>query len=385
MAGEFSGTLQQFWGQTETTFNTHEAFAATDAVNIVSLDIQPEKSYEEIISHAGSGTYEGEVDGATGGKWTATAHMMPAAAGTAPDIGFALGSVLTETVSGGTSVTYAPNDSAPTSLAWQKYSGSTFCEWIRGCSLEQIVLDSGAKGSIPTVTLSGSFASLGFVYGAATVDGAHTAPDSTIAIDSPLGFCIGVGAIVKFGSEDNSGAGYRVTAVTATQLTITPDLAGNISDGVVVAPLTYSQTLGGTRIGGVSHGLTVDAVAVNPITMKYTIDTGVRLMDRESSSPGPTGIVKAAARSCVLEIDAYFKTATMPYFGAAHATTQQLRDFAARYGADTAAARVKVNTDKVLVRVQPVPVQDGEITAVKFTGRARKNAAANDEFSIVWD
>ena len=90
-------------------------------------------------------------------------------------------------------------------------------------------------------------------------------------------------------------------------------------------------------------------------------------------------------RSCVLDIDAYFKTATMPYFGAAHSTTQQLRDFAARYGADTAAARVKVNTDKVLVRVQSVPVQAAEITVVKFTGRARKNSAANDEFSIVWD
>jgi len=119
--------------------------------------------------------------------------------------------------------------------------------------------------------------------------------------------------------------------------------------------------------------------------MKYTIDTGIRALDKESTSSLPTGILRSQVRSVMLDIDAYFKHASLPAFSGAHFASEVTRDFAARYGADTAAARVKVNTDKVRPRAQPVSVQDGEITMIKFIGRARKNSAAADEFSLVFD
>ena len=210
------------------------------------------------------------------------------------------------------------------------------------------------------------------------------AANTTIAVTAGHGYLIGVGAYVKFGSEDNGGAGYRVTAVTSAQITITPTLGANIADLAVIAPVVPSQTLGGTRIGGTSHGLTIDAVSVNPISLKYTINTGIVPMDKESSSAKPTGILRTSGRTVDLDHDVYFAHANMPYFSAAHFATQVLRYFQARYGANTAAARMLVNTDSTLVKVQGVPISDGEITVVKLMGRARQNSAANDEFSIVF-
>lgn len=386
MAAEFTGLLQQFYGLAETTYDTHVATAATDAVNLISLEITPEKSYAEIMSHAGSGTYEGEIDGATGGKYTATCDVMPAAAGTAPDIGFALKAGFgTETVIGGTSVTYVSNDSAPQSLTWTKYAGTGFCERINGCSVESIVFE-GAKGAIPTITIAGSFATYAYLHGNPVVNGAHATSATTINVTSGHGYLVGPGILISLGTDTNSGAGYRVTATTASTLTITPGLAGaGLSGGEAIVPTVPSQTLSGARIGGVAHDLTIDAVTIPPIVQKYTLDTGIKLMDKESSSSKPTGILRHSQPKFSFEIDAYFKHASMPAFSAAHFTSQVTRDYAGRFGANTAAARVKFNMDKALARVQAVPVSDGEATQIKFSGTARKNSAANDAYSVVWD
>ena len=384
MSGEFTGTIQQHWGKAETTYDTAIAIVAGDTVDLVSLEITPDLSYEEIKAHVGTGSYQGEINGASGGKWQAVCDIAPAAAGTAPDIGFALKAALgDETVVGGTSVTYDFNDSVPESLTWTKYAGDSFYERINGAWIEQLMIE-GAKGGLPKITLSGGFASYAYLHGVPTVNGAHTAPDTTIAVTAGHGYQVGVGAYVKFGAEDNGGAGYRVTDVTSAQLTITPTLAGNVSDLAVIAPLVPSHTPGGTRIGGTSHGLLIDAVAVSPISLKYTVNTGIVAFDKESSSAKPTGILRTGGRTVDLDHDIYFRHASMQYFSAAHFATQVLRDFQGRYGADTAAARMLVNTDATLVKVQGVPITDGEITTVKLMGRARQNAAANDEFSIVF-
>lgn len=385
MAAEFTGLTQQFWGLAETTYDTHVAIAATDAVNLVSLEIQPDKSYEEIISHAGSGTYEGEIDGATGGKWTAVCHMMPTTAGTIPDIDFALKAGFGDSTDSGAVITYDANDSAPESLTWTKYAGTGFCERINGCSVESIIIE-GAKGAIPTFTFSGSFATYAFLFGNPTVSGVNATSATTINVTATHGYLVGAGMLVSFGTDTNSGAGYRVTSTTSSTLVITPGLAGaGTSGGEAIVPTVPSQTLAGTRIGGVSHGLTIDAITVNPVSMKFTLDTGIRLLDKESSSAKPTGILKHSTPTFDFDIDAYFKHTSMPAFGAAHFTSQVTRDLAARFGADTAGARVKVNMDKAMPRVQAVPVQDGEATMIKFTGRARKNSAALDAYSMVID
>ena len=72
-------------------------------------------------------------------------------------------------------------------------------------------------------------------------------------------------------------------------------------------------------------------------------------------------------------------------FGGAHFATQVLRDVLVRLGANTAAARASINTDKTNLKVQAVALADAEIATWKLIGRARQNSAANDEFSLVLD
>lgn len=385
-----SGIKQKFWVKEEVTYDTQQAITATDAVDLVSLEFTPDKAYTEISSHVGTGSYQGEIEGATGGKWTAVCDIMPAAVGVAPDIGPALKAAFgDETIVGGTSVTYDFNDSdTVNSLQLVKHAGDEFYEVVDGAWVEQLAIDA-AQNQVPRLTFTGGFAGYGNLRGAPFTTGSNAAGASTINMVTNDGYKlanIGAGAYVKFASEDNGGAGYKVTSVTASTIVITPVLANTVGSTTQVTPYVPSQTLAGTRLSaGIEHALTIDSTSIGMIGCKYTISTGIKPADKQSTSSRPTRIFRTGGRVVDIDIDTYFLNEIGIYLGAAHASTQVLRDVAVRLGPATAAARATLNSDKTLFKVQPITLQDTEIALAKLIGRARQNSAANDEFSLVLD
>ena len=380
-----SGTNAKAWGLAEATFDTVLATAATDAFDFASLDFSPDKSLEELQSHIGNGSFQGEIDGGTGGKWSAAVDIAPGSVGVAPDVGFMLKAGFgDETIVGATSVTYDFNDTAPQSLQLTRVSGSTFCEVINGAWVESITIE-GAKGGIPRYSFAGGFASFGFLYGSVTVSGTQATGATAIVLTTNHGYQVRPGVYVVFGADTNSGAGYKVTAVTASGMTITPGIAGaGVSTLTAVTPLDLSQTLTGTRIGGVSHGLAIDGgSAIGLISAKYAISTGIKALDKESSSAKATALMRAATRTVDVELEAYFKHENLGYFGGAHFTSQVLRSIVTRFGPATAAARLTVTTPKTLIKVAEVKLQDNEISTIKIAGRARQSAAAADEITAL--
>lgn len=80
------------------------------------------------------------------------------------------------------------------------------------------------------------------------VNGALNAGDSTITVDSAYGvlwgslatlttFLVKRNMYVQFGSEDNGGAGYKVTSVGTTTFVISPPLVNAVADNVKVSML----------------------------------------------------------------------------------------------------------------------------------------------------
>ena len=384
-----SGVRRQFWVKAEATYDTQQAIAATDAVDLVDMQFTPEKVLTEINSHVGTGSYQGEVEGQTGGKWTATCDFMPTTAGTAPDIGPALKAAFgDETIVGGTSVTYDFNDSDTVqTLQLVIYGGDEFYEVVTGAWVEQLTIDA-VQNQVPRMTFSGGFAGYGNLRGAPSTTGSNASAATTINMATGDGYKlanVGAGAYIKFGSEDNGGAGYKVTSVTASTIVITPGLANTVGVATAVTPLVPSQTLVGTRISaGIEHAMTIDAVSMGFVSAKYTIATGIKALDRAASSSRPTRVFRTGGRIVDAELDTYFLDEMSEILGAAHASTQVLRDVAVRLGPNTAASRAILNTDKTLFKVQPIALPDAEVAMAKLIGRARQNSAANDEFSLVF-
>lgn len=82
----------------------------------------------------------------------------------------------------------------------------------------------------------------------ALVNGAILAGTNTVAVDSAYGvlwgslstnttFLIKRKMMIQFGSENNGGAGYEVSTVTATGFTFTPVLANNVADNTKISML----------------------------------------------------------------------------------------------------------------------------------------------------
>lgn len=381
-----AGIQQQFWGKNEATYDTVSAFAATDAFDAVELTFEPELNYEEIVSHVGTGSLQGEVQQNRGGKWSGSFNVAPNAAATAPDIGFLIKAAMgTETV-GGSDVTYSFSDgnvfgTSLHSLQLGKYAGTDLYEVVNGAWVEQLTVEI-VGNQIPKITASGGFASYGYLYGSPTVNGVHSASDTTIDLASGGGVKVGANALIKFGTEDNGGAGYTVVSISGDTVTITPGLAGGLSGGEAVEPVVPSQTLGGTVLGGTDSGLTIDATSLGLVTYKLTINTGIKPLDKEASSNRSTAIFRQEMRKLEGEITAYFKDESTAYLGGAWSGT--LRDIAARAGSATG-RRLTCHTDSARVGVAAVPFTDSEVTIITLPFTPRQNAAAADEATLVFE
>lgn len=378
-----TGNEDKVWAKTEATYDTALAIAATDAVDLLKLDIQPFLNHEEIRSHVGTASLQGETESDRGGKWSATAYLAKTnAAGTPPDIGPDLlkAAFGQETIAG--SVTYAFVDTAPGSVQLVRYTGSALYQIINGCAVEDWKIEfDGNKAAL--ITLSGFFASYGFLYGAPTVNGAQSSSATSIPINSSFAGSVGVNALIKFGSEDNAGAGYRVTAVSSDGLTLTisPGLANGISNGAVIAAVVPSQTLTGTVRDGVSAGLSVDGTNLDIIKGSITCKTGNKAIEGEATRNRPRGLVRGDRRlEC--DVTANYEHTWGPALG--NAWNNTLRALIFRAGPNTSGQRALMNLSKTRLDVTVIDIPEAEEATVNIKGKARQNAAAADEGTLVY-
>jgi len=375
------GFAREWFVKAQSTFDTIAAFAAGDAFLAEKVDFQPFKNFEEIKEAAGTASLQGEIAENRGGKWNMKAYIRPGAVGVAPDIGpFLKAGYGTETIVGGTSVTYVLDDNAPTGIQLCEKTGDYLFQMASGAWVEQIEVE-GQGNQAPMISASGGYARHVWVQGCTIASGSGT----SVILTAVHAGNVSEGAIVKFGSEDNSGAGYTVTAVSADGVTLTvdPTLAGAVSNEDEVAPVLATGTTTGSPINGVQDSLTFDAIAMGPITSKYSIATGIHGLDKESTADRANRLARGPRRVTTAHQVYYLDRTTGPLAGMAWNGLE--RAIVHRMGPTTAAAKCTANVLKCKLGVTQISPPEAEETVFSINGKAHQSATAADEHTLVFD
>jgi hypothetical protein len=383
------GILALHFAKKQAAFDTIEAFAATDAVSPVlgSMKLEPTQSFEKLKEAVGTASLQAEAKGQRGGKWSGQFYVKPAAAGTAPDIGDILEAAMGSVADGDTDVVYSLSDTAKIGLQLMQQVGSNLQQVASGGYVEQLSIEASGA-STPTITASGGYARHGWaaecVGPAAGISGGET----TFTLPAAHRGALGVGAVVKLGTQDNSGAGYTVTAYNwdTGVVTFAPALAaapgGSVAADAAIVPIAPTPTVGGTVIEAMQHSLSVAGVSLGFISASVSLNTGIKGLDKEATTDRVNRLARGE-RVVEGELQVFFldgATGNAAIAGRAwNGTTQAI---SLRLGPDAAGKRMTISIPKARLEVVAwsVPGDDVVTGSLKFV--ARQSSAAADEMTI---
>lgn len=184
------------------------------------------------------------------------------------------------TINAGTSIVYTAADIVRpniVSLARLFNEGDPiFGEWLRDCVVAKWTL-RWQGGQPPEMEYSGKAA--GYVAASRTQLAAAVVSSTTITIDDAD--ALQVGARVTIGGDDNSGAGYLVTARTnATTFVVGTSLSA--ADNAVVVPFMPAPTYSDQEpLGAVVGGVTLGGVQIPLQGIEFSIDNQVAFIEDE--------------------------------------------------------------------------------------------------------
>lgn len=201
-------------------------------------------------------------------------------------------------------------------------------------------------------------------------------------------------AILAFDTNTHSGTagtGYLVTATTdttgAATATISPAVVSRAGHAAATAivPWVPSQTVGGTKLTAGQCSLTIDGVSFGFVSAKLSVSTGHHGRDKEATSEKPVGII-GGARSVSLELQLYFLHGNPSNASiSGRAWAQATHAVVLRVGPNTAAQKMTINIPSIRFDVVPIEIPEAEEAMLVLRGKARQNAAACDELTIVFD
>ena len=251
------------------------------------------------------------------GKWSFSMYIRPSgAAGTAPMGNVALESLLgVETVAASTSVSYTEAVIKPSFTLWVQKSHTVF--FATGACAEQGKLDFKNKGG-SKIDLSGGFMQMGWA-GTATVNGAVSGSTSVV-VDYPKNFT--AGSYVKFGTDDNSNAGYKIEAVDYNTKTLTMADSITCSDGAAIVGFLPTFTAVGEPLENKNLTVSFDGVQKTLKRLSVDINSPVAWQTDEITTSGFVSEYVENKRSIKLLLDVLFREQDLSYFYDATQNTQ---------------------------------------------------------------
>jgi len=246
------------------------------------------------------------------GDWSFPIIARPSGtAGTAPNGDVLYESLMgTKTTTSGTSVAYSPALTKPSFTIWLKKGHTVF--FATGCTVGKADLKIEPKGAV-TWSMSGNFMQLGFA-GTDALDGTASAADTDITVDDAKKFT--VNSMIQLANDDNSGAGYKVTAVnTSTNvIDISPALAVGDSDGAAVTGFlpTGSQTSSPLENRNSVVKIASSTLPVKSASLSIT-DQPFYIDDEISDDDYPVDYVETQ-RDIPVDLELYFRENDLKYF-----------------------------------------------------------------------
>jgi len=275
---------------------------ATDAAKILTLQMSPEITRKPRLEHRTTRSLLERITDTAKGTWSLESRVIPSGtAGTPPDIHLLLKAILsTYTNSPATSDTYALSDSnvIPTvSLTQQFRSGSAattalFQEAGWGCWADSFTV-SAKGGEEPRFKFEGGM--MGYAQtGVTSLNGAMVTTDQLIAATA-TSRALRTNSVIQIAADDNSGAGYQVTADSSRPTFTISDGSGPTSvsadNGAAVYPFAPSETTAGNPQQGLTGSVTVAGAAM-PITgFELSIKSGVKPNDDEALHQWPSDLI----------------------------------------------------------------------------------------------
>lgn len=311
---------QEIFVVAETTPGTLVFPTAADLVVATgdgSLNQNPTFTDSEEIANSRS-VLDSFQDVTPAGTWQIPTYIRPSGtAGNVPSAAAILKALFgTETIVGGTSVTYVCAMSLETFSIWVKKKHSGVDEgtvfFAIGATADQLSLGVTNKGATKG-DFSGGFMQLGWC-GTDQLNGALIGAETDIIVDDAKKYCIG--GRIKIGTDDNSGSGYEITAVNVSTetLTITPANAGAQSDDTTVAPFLPTGTKVGTVAENRDATLSVGGANINFKNFDLSFANSIQyLTDEITTSEYPEDYAEGK-RNVDGSIDLYLRHDDLQYF-----------------------------------------------------------------------
>lgn len=291
-------------------------------------------------------------DALPSGDWSLPMYLRPSgAAGVAPQ-GDSLFKALfgTETIVGGTSVTYGLAKQLPSFSIFCKYGDTVF--FASGATADQAKLGISKKGALK-LDLSGKFMVMGWCGTdelSAPIDG-DPVPVTAIPVKDAKKYT--VGGKIKIGADDNGGAGYAITAVNVgiNTLTIAPGCDTDQAIDTVVAPFLPVGTIIGAPVESRTASVSFDggATAIKIKSLDLTVGNGIQYQEDEISDvENPTDYVEGQ-RSVAGSVTMLMRRDDLKYFYDGIAAGVE-KDIKISAGENTAGKRASIRMTRTRIK-----------------------------------
>ncbi len=391
-----TGATQTVWIKKESTQGVFEKPAANDAILVISDIVgKQDRMFFEDEQKRLSLSRLGKIAGPyNAGEWSFTTYIKPSGAlGTKPAGAVLLEALFgNEVVSSGTKVEYSlygMDDSIKTLSMIIKKGWETY--FIAGAFVDKGSFPVKAGDSNDAIfqgAFSGSFLK-SYLAGtdslSTAVDGTTT-PVTSIPVNDAKKF--EAGAYIIVGSDDNSGAGFKITAVdyTNNMLTIENGVTTSQAQGAVVKGWTPDVVESGYLIHGrfglvqtSEDGNTYDDFVITEATIEIANNFNV-LNDEKTGDSYPRTITKTQKRDIDISIARYFYPAESRR---RYDANNQTRFWIKVPVGDTAGKRARFE----MLNVQfDSPELSGENEmSVSLKGKAYATSALDDEIKLIFD
>ena len=363
----------------ETTYATAVKPVATDAFPATRITIAPTYDRMTVPDRRGTRSVVQKVAGRKGATFTVEGSLRPSGtAGTAPDMADLLKHTFgTQTIVGATSVAYTLLKD-PSGLFGTLYR--KLPDILEGCygSIVQSANFTFASDAFLVASFSG-IASDTLRAGTGQANGAGSG--ATALIVDELDHYSKYG-IVDVGGDDNSGAGYQITAVTHSTETATLESTATWSDNEAVVPFVPTGTITGDPLYGTVGSMSWDggSTTVDIVSGSASINTGIGLFTPFGSET-PTKVTLEGERTVTFEITMLMDHLQYQEVGEAYRKVQQ--SVVLTLG-DTAGKRCKLRCPQTEIDAPELSGGSGLIE-VTLRGDAIASASFEDEFNIIFD
>ena len=308
--------------------------------------------------------------------WNATGILRPSGtAGTAPDIGDLLKHTLgTETVAGGSSVTYSLLKD-PTALSASIYRSTTdLGEGVYGACVQTLNLTWSGDSYI---TWNAAGVAKDYIQTGNTLANG-TGSSATALIVDDADFYTKYSVISLASTND-----IQVTAVNYSTNTLTI-ASSSWSDNAIVKPYFPSPTLAGDPLFGTSGSLSLDngSTTITHLGGSITVTTGIDLLNTEFGGSSATDVVVPAYREVSGSVDFLVRKDEAHLFTEFRRQVQ--KDVVITLGTDSG-KRLKINCN--VTEFDPTQRDSPEADMIRYTANfvALASSSGEDEVTLVFD